>query len=144
MTSPLPDLPKRTYLSPFGKPEEEFTISFLLEIDNESLAFMSGSISVLPGFFFAGIGENWEVFLNGKSVRAEMHLDSNGKILERRTWRDIYFPVGISLFVQGTNILTLRIVGDPANTSTGPFYNTAPIYMDEYKVIDNRQHKRKE
>jgi hypothetical protein len=30
MTSPLPDLPKRTYLSPFGKPAEEFTMAFVI------------------------------------------------------------------------------------------------------------------
>jgi hypothetical protein len=59
MTSPLPDLPKRTYLSPFGKPVQEFTIIFLIEIDDEDLAFMNGDASVIPGFFFAGIGDNW-------------------------------------------------------------------------------------
>jgi signal transduction histidine kinase/ActR/RegA family two-component response regulator len=140
MTSPLPDLPKRTYLSPFGKPAEEFTIVFVIEIDDKDLALMNGEISVIPGFFFAGIGENWEFFLNGQSVYAEMHLNENGQIKKHRSWRDVYFPVDGSLFVSGTNVLTLRIVGDPTHTLTGPYYNTAPIYMENYRIIEERQH----
>jgi signal transduction histidine kinase len=140
MTSPLTDLPKRTYLSPFGKPAEEFTIAFVMELDDEDMAFINGDIIVRPGFFFAGIGENWEFFLNGKPVYSQMHLDENGRIKEQRTWREIHFPVDSSLFVSGTNILALRIVGDPTFSATGPFYNTAPIYMDDYRIIEKRQH----
>jgi signal transduction histidine kinase/AmiR/NasT family two-component response regulator len=138
--SNLPDLPKRTYLSPFGKPSEEFTITFLIEVDNKDLALMNGDVSTHPGFFFAGVGENWEFFFNGKSVHSEMHLDTNGKVKERRVWRDVHFPVDGLLFVQGTNILTLRVLGDPAFNMTGPFYSTAPIYMEDYKVIEKRQY----
>jgi signal transduction histidine kinase/CheY-like chemotaxis protein len=140
MTSPLPDLPKRTYLSPFGKPAQEFTVVFLIEVDDKDLAFMNSDGSTLPGFFFAGIGENWEFFLNGKQVYSEMHLDEKGQIKERRSWRDVYFPVDTLLFIPGTNVLTLRIVGDPAFTLTGPYYNTAPIYMDDYRIIEDRQY----
>jgi signal transduction histidine kinase/CheY-like chemotaxis protein len=140
MTSPLPDLPKRSYLSPFGKPAEEFTIAFVIEIADKDLAIMNGDASVVPGFFFAGIGENWEFFLNGKSVYSEMHLDDKGQISKPRSWRDVYFPVDGSLFVSGTNILTLRIVGDPTHTLTGPYYNTAPIYLEDYRIIEQRQH----
>jgi signal transduction histidine kinase len=140
MTSPLPDLPKRTYLSPFGKPAEEFTMVFLIELNDEDMAFMNGDVFVRPGFYFAGIGENWEFFLNGKPVYSEMHLDENGQIKEHRTWREIHFPADSSLFVSGTNVLALRIVGDPTFKATGPFYNSAPIYMDDYRVIEKRQH----
>jgi signal transduction histidine kinase/CheY-like chemotaxis protein len=140
MTSPLPNLPKRTYLSPFSKPAQEFSIIFLLEIDDKDLAFMNGDISVVPGFFFAGIGENWEFFLNGKPVYAEMHLDEKGQITDPRSWRDVYFPVDGSLFIRGINILALRIVGDPTHTLTGPYYNMAPIYMEDYHVIEKRQY----
>jgi signal transduction histidine kinase/AmiR/NasT family two-component response regulator len=140
MTSPLPDLPKRTYLSPFGKPAQEFTILFLIEMDDADLAFINGDVSVVPGFFFAGIGENWEFFLNGKQVFAEMHLDEKGRITKPRSWRDVYFPADGLLFNSGVNILALRIVGDPTHTLTGPYYNTAPIYMENYRIIEERQH----
>jgi signal transduction histidine kinase len=140
MTSPLPDLPKRTFLSPFGKPAEEFTMAFVVDLDDESLALINGDVLVRPGFFFAGIGENWEFFLNGKPVYSEMYLDGDGRVGKPRTWREVHFPADSSLFVSGTNILALRIVGDPASKVTGPFYNTAPIYMDEYQVIEKRRH----
>jgi signal transduction histidine kinase/AmiR/NasT family two-component response regulator len=138
--SSLPGLPKRTYLSPFGKPAEEFTVAFLIEMDNKDLALMNGNISTHPGFFFAGVGENWEFFLNGKSVRSEIHMDKDGNIKERRVWRDVHFPVDGLLFVPGTNILSIRIVGDPTFNMTGPFYTTAPIYMEDYKIIEKRQY----
>jgi signal transduction histidine kinase len=140
MTSPLADLPKRTYLSPFGKPAEEFTMAFVIELNDEDMALINGDALVRPGFFFAGIGENWEIFLNGKPVYSEMHLDENGRIKEHRTWREVNFPADSSLFVWGTNILSLRIVGDPTLKTTGPFYNTAPTYMDDYRLIEKRQH----
>jgi len=38
---------------------------------------------------------------------------------ERRTWRHVYFPVDRSLFVLGTNVLALRVVGDPNFTVIG-------------------------
>jgi signal transduction histidine kinase/DNA-binding response OmpR family regulator len=140
INSGLPDLPKRSYLSPFGKPAEEFTIVFLIEIDDEALAHMNGRISVTPGFSFAGVGENWEFFLNGTLICSEMHLDKNGQIKENRTWRDVHFPADGLLFVPGTNILSLRVIGDPTYTATGPFYGAAPIYMEDYRVIEGRQY----
>jgi signal transduction histidine kinase/CheY-like chemotaxis protein/HPt (histidine-containing phosphotransfer) domain-containing protein len=140
INSGLPDLPKRSYLSPFGRPAEEFTIVFLIEIDDKALAHMSGSISMTPGFSFAGVGENWEFFLNGTLICSEMHLDKNGQVKENRTWRDVHFPADGLLFVPGTNILTLRVVGDPTYTATGPFYSAAPIYMEDYRIIEGRQY----
>jgi signal transduction histidine kinase len=140
MNSPLPDLPKRTYLSPFGKPAEEFTMAFVIEVSDEDMVHINSDVLVRPGFFFAGLGENWEFFLNAKPVYSEMHLDENGQIKEPRTWREVHFPVDGSLIVPGTNILAIRIVGDPTFAATGPFYNTAPIYMDDYRVIEKRQH----
>jgi signal transduction histidine kinase len=140
INSPLPDLPKRTYLSPFGKPTEEFTIAFVIEMSDKDLALINGSISITPGFYFAGIGENWEIFLNGRSIYVEMHLDKNNQIKTSRSWRDVHFPADSLLFVPGTNILAVRIVGDPSCTLTGPHYNTAPIYMDDYRIIEKRQY----
>jgi hypothetical protein len=55
------ELPKRSYLSPFGKAAEEFTIIILVDMDSAAMEFLDGNISVVPGLFFAGIGENWEV-----------------------------------------------------------------------------------
>jgi len=137
-SSSLPDLPKLPFLSPRGKAAEEFTVNIIVEMDRAALVFINGSLSVVPGIYFAAIGENWEIFLNGKLVRSEIHLDKSGRFMERRTWRDIHFPLDKSLLVQGANILSLRIIGDPAYTGTGFFYTT-PYYLDNYRFIEERQ-----
>ena len=136
--SPL-ELPKRKLLSPWGKDAQEFTINILLEMDSKAIAFLDGSLSIVPGLFFAGIGENWEIFFNGKLVRSEMHLDEKGRIKERRSWYNVYFPLDSSLVVPGTNILTLRILGDPTYTGTGLFFQKAPVFLDDYRIIQGRQ-----
>jgi signal transduction histidine kinase/DNA-binding NarL/FixJ family response regulator/HPt (histidine-containing phosphotransfer) domain-containing protein len=133
------DIPKRGYLSPWGMEAEEFTIITLLEMDSAAMAFLDGNISVVPGIFFAGIGENWEVYFNGKLIISQMHPDETGRIKERRTWRNVYFPLDSSLVVPGTNILALRILGDPTYRGTGLFYSAAPMYMDDYRVIEGRR-----
>ena len=133
--SGLPNLPKNTFLSPFGRQAEEFTVAFLFKVNNES---MLDENSVLPGFYFPGIGENWEIFLNGKLLRSELYLDKDGQIKEGRTWNNVYFPVDSSHFTSENNILALRIVGDPAYVGTGVFYNNTPIYLDDYKIIEKR------
>jgi hypothetical protein len=121
------DLPKRRYLSPWGMDTEEFTIIILLEIDSAAIVFLDGNISVVPGFFFAGIGESWEVYFNGKLILSEMHLDETGRVRERRTWNAVSFPVDGALVHPGTNILALRILGDPTYRGTGLYYTSAPI-----------------
>jgi len=133
------DIPKRSYLSPWGKIAEEFTIIFLLEMDNAAMAFLDGNISVVPGFFFSGIGENWEVYFNGKLILSEMHLDETGRIRERRTLRDVSFPLDGALVSPGTNILALRILGDPTYRGTGPYYSSAPMYMEDYRIIEGER-----
>jgi CheY-like chemotaxis protein len=133
------DIPKRSYLSPWGKDEEEFTIIFLLEMDSTAMAFINGIVSVIPGIYFAGIGESWEAYFNGKLILSELHLNETGRIRERRTWNDVSFPVDGSFVLPGTNILALRILGDPTYRGTGLYYSSAPIYMDNYRNIESRR-----
>jgi len=133
------DIPKRNYLSPWGNSAEEFTVIFLLEMDSAAMAFLNGIVTVIPGIYFAGIGENWEVYFNGKLILSQMHLDETGRIRERRTWRDVSFPLDGSFVLPGTNILGLRIVGDPTYRCTGLYYSSAPMYMDNYINIESRR-----
>jgi signal transduction histidine kinase/CheY-like chemotaxis protein len=133
------DIPKRSYLSPWGNDDEEFTIVFLLEMDSTDMAYINGIISVIPGIYFAGIGESWEVYFNGKLILSEMYLSETGRIRERRTWNEVSFPVDGSFVLSGTNILALRILGDPTYRGTGLYYSSAPIYMDNYRNIESRR-----
>jgi len=133
------ELPKRGFLSPRKNDTQEFTINVLLEMDSKAMAYLDGNISVVPGIFIAGIGENWEIFFNGKLVRSEMRLDETGRIREGRTWYNVYFPLDSSLVLPGINVLSLRILGDPTYLGTGVFFQTAPVYMDDYRIIEGRQ-----
>jgi len=136
--SPL-ELPKRRYLSPKGNDVQEFTINVLVEMDSSAIAYLNGNISIVPGLFIAGIGENWEIYLNGKLVRSEMYPYKTSKIKENRTWYNVYFPMDSYLILPGINILSLRILGDPTYLGTGIFFQTAPVYIDDYKAIERRQ-----
>jgi len=133
------ELPKRRYLSPWGKDVQEFTINFLLEMDSKAMAYLNENLSIVPGIFIAGIGENWEIFFNGKLVRSEIHRIEAGRLKKPRTWYNVYFPFDGSLVLKGTNILSLRILGDPTYLGTGIFFQTAPVYIDDYRIIERRQ-----
>jgi len=137
--SSLPDLPNRRYLSPFGKPAEEFTIIIPVEMDDKGMEMLQGDSSVIPGIYISIIGENWEIFLNGNLIRSEMYLDENGQILSNRTWRDVHFPLDKNHFVLGTNVFAFRIVGDPSYSVTGLYY-ADPYYIDDYRII-KKQHQ---
>ena len=137
MNSPLDGLPKRPFLSPFGRKAEEFTIIIPIDMDSRTLSFLDDNPHILPGVYFSAMGENWEIFFNGRLVRSQMHLDESGQIRERRTWRRVYFPLERSFIVPGTNILTLHIVGDPTYKVTG--IGGPTHYIDDFHVIEGRQ-----
>jgi len=132
--SNLSGLPERSFLSPFGKPAREYTIIIPFDIGIEAITLIERDSSFVPGVFFSILGENWEIFFNGHLVKSEMHLDNSGQITKYRTWRDIHFPLDKSQFFPGTNIIALRIVGDPAYSATGLYY-TEPYYIDNYSFI---------
>jgi hypothetical protein len=133
MKSPLVGLPKRKYLSPYGKQEEEFTMVIPVEIDSRVVDSQEAS----PGIYLGYLGENWEIFLNGKLIKSEMHLDEKHRIKNRRSWQGVRFPINRADLVPGTNILAFRIMGDPALNYTG-FYSASPYYIDDYGIIEKR------
>jgi signal transduction histidine kinase/ActR/RegA family two-component response regulator len=128
----FPGLPKRIPFSPFGKKPMEFTVLIPVEMDKGALTSLQSG-KTTPGIFLGIIGDNWEVYLNGKLLRSELHLDGD-RIVSGRAWRNVYFPLEHSLFRSGTNILSFRILGDPTAGITGFFY-ASPYYIDDYGVI---------
>ncbi|MDR2922697.1 MAG: helix-turn-helix transcriptional regulator [Treponema sp.] len=121
----LPGMPKRAFLSPWGRPEQEwtFTIPFTMDAD----------APVIPCLFLASIGINWEIYLNGTRIKKEMHL-AGGRIREQHYDRNVIVPINSSLLQEGANILALRIVGDPTDYTTGFTYKS-PYYIAEYDHI---------
>ncbi|MDR1949012.1 MAG: response regulator [Spirochaetaceae bacterium] len=132
--SGIPEIPGRIFLSPFGREDREFTILIPFTISREQFEALEGNTSFRPGIFLAGIGDNWEILLNGKTVKSELHLDERGQIRSHRSWRNVFFPSDKSLFTQGANILAFRIVGAPDYESTGLFYGE-PYFIGDYESI---------
>ncbi|GHV69168.1 hypothetical protein AGMMS49928_10610 [Spirochaetia bacterium] len=134
------DQPKRAFLSPFGRHEQEWTIAIPFT--------MEASPSLFPGLYLAAIGDNWEIYLNGTPVRSEMHLDSKGepsvrRIRQHHSERDVFFPIDRALFRTGENLLIFRIVGDPTDQTIG-FQYSAPYYLADYEYINRKNSEKLE
>jgi signal transduction histidine kinase/CheY-like chemotaxis protein/HPt (histidine-containing phosphotransfer) domain-containing protein len=132
--SGLPGNPRRIFLSPWAERDREYTILIPFTLTEEQFALTAANSDFSPGLYLASLGENWEIFLNGSTIKSEVHLDAEGQIRSHRSWRSIFFQFDKSLLVPGSNTLALRIIGGPDNSSTGMFY-TAPYYIGEYDHI---------
>lgn len=63
--------------------------------------------------YLESIGENWEIFLNGHSLKREVHTDPSAKEMSaRRTIRNFRLAIDSSLLQEGRNLLTFRMIGD--------------------------------
>jgi signal transduction histidine kinase/ActR/RegA family two-component response regulator len=135
--SGLAGLPRRAFLSPRRPRDQEFTVKIPFVVDSRSMELLRRENTFIPGLFFAAIGDNWEVYLNGVPVRSEIHLDGEGQIQSHRSYHHIYFPVRMGLFAEGTNILTVRIIGDPSYENTG-FFVASPYYIGNLESMAAR------
>ncbi|MDR2631909.1 MAG: response regulator [Spirochaetaceae bacterium] len=130
----LPDMPRRFFLSPFKEKVREYTMLIPFTVSPEQFTHINGKASFLPGIFLAALGDNWEIFLNGTLIKSEIHLDEHGQISSGRGWRYVSYPLDRAFFIQGTNVLTFRIIGMPHADITGLWYE-GPYYIDRYETI---------
>jgi signal transduction histidine kinase/CheY-like chemotaxis protein len=121
----------RPYLSVRDESDGEYTILIPFDISEQQLDLMFAEPPKVPGIFLSGIGDNWEIFLNGTSVISEIHLDEQGQITGHRSQRDVTFPLDRNLMTAGENILTFRIIGSHSSSMTGLYY-ASPYYIGEY------------
>ncbi|MCL2806526.1 MAG: winged helix-turn-helix domain-containing protein [Treponema sp.] len=135
--SALPGLPERSIISPKRTAAQEFTIIIPIDIGNTAISYLGANPSAMPGIYIAHIAENWEIYFNGVPMLSEIHLNEEGRIISNRYWRHVHFPIDRHLITEGTNILTLRIFGDPRRGSTGLRLIN---YFDDYRVIKSRNH----
>jgi class 3 adenylate cyclase len=136
----LPGVPQFKYPRLFGWKVMEFTFLLPFTVNPGQFRYLNENTTMLPALFLAGIGDNWEIYLNGTLIRTEMHLDKNGRITLHKNYRDQCFVITKTLFREGENIITFRIAGDPSMRDTGLFYS-APYYISSY---DNILHKNKD
>jgi signal transduction histidine kinase/CheY-like chemotaxis protein len=130
----LPDTPRRAFLSPFREQVREYTMLIPFTVSPEQFEIINGKEPLQPGIFLAALGNNWEIFFNGKLIKSEIHLDKDGQIRSGRRWRYISLPLDRAFFVPGTNILTFRVLGMPNDNTTGLWYER-PYYIGDYETI---------
>ena len=129
------DVPRRTFLSPFGQSPREYTYRIVFNLPAEIYDRFWGDKTITPAIHVPAIGDNWEVFLNGTLVRSEVHLDEAGEITSHRAQRKVRFPFDNGLFHSGANIIDFRIIGDPAHENLG-FYYGIPLFISEFAYVD--------
>jgi signal transduction histidine kinase/CheY-like chemotaxis protein/HPt (histidine-containing phosphotransfer) domain-containing protein len=131
----LPDMPRRFFLSPLKEADREYTMMIPFSVSPGEFEKISGGTEPLqPGVFLEALGDNWEIFFNGRLIKSEMRLDENGQIRSGRSWRYVSIPLDRSLFVQGTNMLAFHIVGAPHFDATGLWYENL-YYIGDYDTI---------
>ena len=126
-------MPRRAFLSLKKYPPENFTFltSFTMDLDDPALNSFSG-------IFFANIGENWAVYLNGHLLRSEIHVNGKGEITGYRHSREVLIPIDPRLLRPGINILAARIIGDPTNIDSG-FHRSTPFVIDSMERIEKQR-----
>ncbi len=130
---PLEGIPRRGMFSLKRYPPEDFTflISFTLEEG-------SPAREKLMAVFFANIGENWAVYLNGRLIRSEVHLDEGGRITLYRHMREVLIPLDPRSLNPGRNILAVRIIGDPTNIDSG-FHRSVPFVIGDAAILERER-----
>ncbi|TGK03921.1 adenylate/guanylate cyclase domain-containing protein [Leptospira semungkisensis] len=105
----FPIVLNQLYKTPVSDELQEFTVQTTFLLDDEA----KKEIFVSPiRLFLSFIGENWEIYLNGHLLRKEIHLTPEGKIQERRSYRDLEVTVDSSVLKEGENTLVFHLLGD--------------------------------
>jgi DNA-binding CsgD family transcriptional regulator len=130
----LPGLPERAFLSPWGRPAQEWTFALPFTMDESLASAVDKPFS--PCLYLASIGVNWEIYLNGTLIKREMYL-VDGRIMEQHSERDVIIPINSSLPRKGENLLVFHIAGDPTDYTTGFIYKS-PYYIADYAYIMRR------
>ncbi len=86
-----------------------------------------------PGLFLSGIGENWEIFLNGNLVSKEIYVTDRA-ITKFRALRNHLIPIKQSHLQAGDNVLMFHLLGESRSEMTGLFVN-GPYLIDDYEKL---------
>ncbi|MDR1082825.1 MAG: response regulator [Coriobacteriales bacterium] len=130
----LPATTSRGFLSPAKDKDEDFTYVIPFLMDAATLETIDETPSVIPCIYLAGIGEGWEVYLNGSLVTNELYRDDDGAITQHRAWRSATLAVNRDLLFEGDNLLTFHIVGPASGEYTGLTYRS-PYYIGNYQDV---------
>ena len=122
---------------------EEATLFIPFRLEREAYEALREDASLFPSLYFVGIGENWEIFLNGYLLTRQVFLDDAGNITRFRSAYGASVPVSKEYLSEGDNALVLHILGARGSKWSGlryasPYYlGRNPNIANEAKVIAN-------
>ncbi|MCL2517179.1 MAG: response regulator [Oscillospiraceae bacterium] len=122
------------FLSPKERKIEDFTILIPFDLSREKIGSLYGDNPIAPGMYLAGIGENWEIYINGELIAKQIHLNPEGRITSFKSQRGVCIPFDKRFLNEGVNYLVIHIIGARNSGFTGLFY-TGPYYIGDYTQI---------
>ena len=128
----FPEIPRRTMFSLKKFPPEQFTVMVMFRLTKELID------NNILGLYFPFIGENWSVYLNGRLLRSEIHLNERGEIVLPRHLRKELIPLYRCDIREGENILAVRLVCDVGNMRVG-LHSTTPFIIDSYSRLESQR-----
>jgi signal transduction histidine kinase/ActR/RegA family two-component response regulator len=130
----LPTTTSRSFFNPTEDADEDFTYAIPFAIDATSLETIDEDASVIPCLYLAGIGEGWEIYLNGNLLANELYRDDKGAITQHRAWRSTSLIIERDLLLEGSNLLVLHVAGPSSGSYTGLTYRS-PYYIGDYQEV---------
>jgi len=125
---PIQGIPHHQFFSFTKYRPEEFTLVTDFEMTRQDL-----TDAQQPGIKLASIGINWEVFINGHSIRRQIYM-SGGKITRDKYSFNVVIPLDMRHLKEGKNILAMKIIGDPSFKLTG-LYRKGPYKIGDFDTL---------
>jgi signal transduction histidine kinase/CheY-like chemotaxis protein len=122
------------FLQPAQREIEECTIFIPFILGREKISSLHGDNPIPPGIYLAGIGENWEIYINGSVIARRQYVNSKGQISVFRSRHNVGIPFDKKFLKEGENTLLIHIIGARSSPHAGLF-RAAPFYIGDYTKI---------
>ncbi|HMU82574.1 MAG TPA: SpoIIE family protein phosphatase, partial [Leptospiraceae bacterium] len=119
-----------------------FTISAPFELEPDDFSFQEPA-----GIFLRGLGDNWELYVNGTLVHSEMNLNGGGQIAIRKTSMGKLIPFEKAILHKGTNTIVLHLAGTASiasavNPAVPGLFFSKDYTMDRLSSLQHRYSER--
>lgn len=99
---------------------------------SEALRASSTGVGLLVGT----IGQNWQLYLNGRLIRDESYLGGDGRVRVERFRRGVLVGLDPGSLRQGQNLLCIMVAGDPNASVSGV---GGELLIGDYASLDARR-----
>ena len=111
----------------------QYTITTRFDAPDDMLRFYNA-----VGLYIPGIGEAWQIYINGKLIADQFAVSDNGKIIVNRAVRNGIIDFTPNILRKHDNVLLFRIAGNPKFWRTG-LYQFPGFTIDRLSTL-NRKH----